>query len=287
MIRYAIADTELEARIDAAAPGWRAKAEARTKAFRAAGRYDETSAIWSEIKAALLDIQKRKCAFCERKLEGEPYGLVESDVEHFRPKNEVPAWPTDAIVKKRRIAYDFGTGRPYPSGYYLLAYALLNYSVACKACNTPLKSNFFPIAAKRRAPSDDPRKFSTEQPFLLYPIGDVDPADPEQLITFEGLIPVPRLKSGPRRRRAIVTIDFFELDTREELLRGRAMKITALWMARDKPQNPVWQGLRATYLSAASEHANCTRAFDRLCDDDPTVAERVFDEAAKYLASQS
>lgn len=66
-----------------------------------------------------------------------------------------------------------------------------------------------------------------EQPFLINPVGSLD-EPPEDVITFDGLIPIPAATETGLRNRAEVIIDFFELDTREELLKGRASVLVAL-----------------------------------------------------------
>ena len=89
------------------------------------------------------------------------------------PKNGVKAWPDDRIKVERQIDYDFPTGQGWGRGYYLLVFHLCNYITACKTCNTPLKSNYFPIAGDRRGPqSDDPARLAPEKPYLLYPLGE-------------------------------------------------------------------------------------------------------------------
>jgi hypothetical protein len=45
VIRYLITLDELRTRIEAAAPGWLAKAAQRTEGLRRAGRYDEKAGI--------------------------------------------------------------------------------------------------------------------------------------------------------------------------------------------------------------------------------------------------
>ena len=50
MIRYNISLSDLEQRIDVCKPDWRNRAANRTTSFKAAGKYDETGGIWSEIK---------------------------------------------------------------------------------------------------------------------------------------------------------------------------------------------------------------------------------------------
>ena len=293
MIRYDISDADLRARIEAESPGWLKRASRRTAACRKKRAFDGGGPIWSDVKPVYMRLQHDKCAYCERKLEGEPYGRIEHDVEHFRPKNGVKAWPDDRIRAERRIDYDFPTGRDWGQGYYLLAFHPRNYITACKSCNTPLKSNYFPIAGRRRGPqADDPARLAPEQPYLLYPLGDRDD-DPEEVLTFDGIVPKPSKRSGHRRRRALVTIDFFELDTREELLRGRAEKVRELKLAliveESSGPSPADKALAertiAGLQSERSPHSNCVRSFLRLYRRDRPHAEAIFQAAMEYLES--
>jgi hypothetical protein len=153
-----------------------------------------------------------------------------------------------------------------------------------------LKSSYFPIAAKRRGPqSDNPARLSSEQHYLLYPLGNLDD-DPEKVLNFDGILPKPLKRSGHLRRRAVVTIDFFELDTREELLRGRAEKILELKLAlivsesdRPPPDQALAKWTIALLQSAKSEHSNCVRSFLRLYSQDRPRAEIIFQAVLDYL----
>lgn len=106
-----------------------------------------------EVKAALLDAQRNKCAFCESHVRHVAHG----DVEHFRPK---------AGYQQRQ------TGTPRRPGYYWLAYSWENLFFCCQLCNN-LKRNHFPLRDDRRrarSPADD---LGAEEPLL------VDPARPD------------------------------------------------------------------------------------------------------------
>src|SRR4051812_42346759 len=118
MIHYLTTRADLEARVKAVKKGWLARAQRRTDAFRAAGDYNESSNIWSEIKDAFLDLQFDKCAYCERKLGGKAYNRKEYDIEHYRPKNAVKKWPTEAVKEARQIVYRFPLGEATTKGYY-------------------------------------------------------------------------------------------------------------------------------------------------------------------------
>ncbi len=226
MIRYQITEQQLRDRIEAEVPGWLRRAAERTAGFLERKSFDETSSIWSEVKSVYMRIQYDKCIYCERQLASPGLGgSLEHDLEHFRPKNGVAAWPTVQMQRSRKIALDLPFGKAFPCGYYWLSYHPLNYAAACKKCNTPLKLNFFPIAGRRGPREGDPSALQSEKPYLIYPLGDWDD-DPEELIGFLGIVPVPKKKRGFGRKRAEVTIKFFELspedDGREEL--GRELR---------------------------------------------------------------
>jgi hypothetical protein len=289
VIRYPVTQQELESRVRAEVPGWLEDAALRTERFRALGRYQEAKNAWGKVKEVFRRFQRDKCAYCERKLGA---GSVEHDVDHYRPKNGVRSWPTAEIASERRIAYDFSTGGELSGGYYLLAYQLFNYAVSCKTCNTSFKSNFFPVAADRLPESLDPADLRSELPFLLYPLGDFD-EDPEEILTFYGINPIPKAQEGHRRLRAVVTIDFYGLDWRDDVLSGRARIIESLFVALELREqgDPLLQSQAARvvphFLSLSSEHASCARAFYALYENDRRQAAELFEGALRYLESQS
>lgn len=239
-----------------------------------------------------MALQHNKCAYCERRLAGPPFGDVEHDVEHFRPKSSVTAWPTASIAANRGISYTFATGGAADPGYYLLAYSLLNYATACKTCNSPLKSSYFPIAGPRDTAGEDPTLLAAEEAFLVYPLGTFD-ADPEEILTFDGIIPVPVEKTGRPFRRAKVIVDFFELDSREELRRERSKIIVGLWIAHrlrltgDPDDQQIAEESIDDLTSQSSPHTSCARAFLRLITENPVKARELAREAKDYLRSGS
>lgn len=291
MIRHPVARDELEPLIDALDDRWLTKAGARTEELRRAGRWDGGVKIWSDIKGVYRGLQHDKCAFCERRLAGPPYGAVDHDVEHFRPKGAVRGWPP-AARGRDRLSYSFETGGDWPEGYYLLAFNPWNYTTACKVCNSALKRSYFPVAGRRISGAEDPWALKSEGAFLVYPLGEMD-ADPESLITFRANLPVPRVKSGPRFRRASVIIDFFRLDIREELLWERSDRIVSLFMALDlaatgsASRRALAERSIAQHLSPFSPHTSCSRAFHDLYQADPDEAARIADECQLYLDSHS
>ena len=229
MIRYRVTSADWQAAIDAVAPTWTKRAATRTAAYEIAGRYSvPPSSIWSEIKSVFMDLQGFKCGFCERRLEKSEFGNVEHDVEHFRPKGQVAAWPPSS-APERGEELDFDLGQPADPGYFLLAHHPENYLISCKTCNTALKGNGFPVEGLRDNAMKSPRH-TAERHLLVYPVGMVDD-DPQQLIRFEGIVPVPAARSGRRRRRGRLIINFFQLAERDGLLEERAMTILGLHLA--------------------------------------------------------
>lgn len=281
MIRYSITAEKLEAAVDALVPTWRKRAAKRTARFIKAGRYQEASAIWSEVKPAFMVAQMNKCVFCERQFETELYGKIEFDLEHFRPKSSVTAWP---VPGRHAHTYPFATGGDSVNGYYWLAYELSNYAASCKSCNSNLKLNYFPIAGARTAALGD---LGPEQHYLCYPIGSSD-TDPETLITFVATTAVPKAADGHDRRRGEVMIDFFELNSREELHRQRANMIIVLGTALasfEASGEDVDRELANRVVEKRYPHTNCLRAFRALWDNDRDFARRILTACKAYYAS--
>jgi hypothetical protein len=237
-----------------------------------------------------MRLQGYKCGFCERGLEKSDWGNVEHDVEHFRPKANVTTWPTADMRTQRHIDLPFTLGSGADPGYYLLAYHPENYLIACKTCNTALKANYFPVADERHTDRDRPRNLTDEKAYLIYPIGASD-NDPEQLITFRGILPVPVATRGHARRRALVTIRLFELDRREILLQQRADIIVQLHLAIAAARHPdPFIQTAATHTITRlthphSPHANCARAHHDLTLTEPTLARDFAQAAYDYLTS--
>jgi hypothetical protein len=265
MIRYPITLTEIEQKIDAKIPNWRSRAKRRTNAFITKGKYEESSSIWSEVKPVYMAFQHNKCLYCEQQLEGGQLGAIAHDLEHYRPKGNVRAWPTEAE------RYLFTTGDA-SDGYYRLAYHLGNYAASCKICNSLLKLDFFPIAASRIADQNDPADYAAELPFLCYPIGTSD-EDPEELLTFtispDGPIAIPKhteTQDADRWRHALIMIDFFDLN-RAGLRENRAYSLLAVWeMFKNAECGEVGSGVNLQiFTSPRAPHTNCARRFVELC----------------------
>lgn len=287
MITYRIAEAELRKHIEAHRSGWLRRARRRTSRFVTAGSCAERASIWAEIKPVFMALQHDKCAFCERQLASTEYGgPVEHDLEHFRPKRDVRAWPGDATM-----------GGDMPSGYYWLAYDPLNYATSCKQCNSSLKRNYFPIAGQRGTPpARPPELLASERPWLIFPVGDWD-EQAESLVTFEGIVAKPAAppQDQQRHRRGQLTIDFFRLNRRHELRRERARCLVDLALAleqlngADAGARPQVQGLaRASIrdkLAPSHPHCNCCRAFAALYQTNSARALELASRAADVLKS--
>jgi hypothetical protein len=288
MIQYRFAVEDLQRKIRDEVPGWLAQARRRTSRFRALKRYRESSSIWSKVKPVYIELQHGKCAFCERQLERGEYGPIEWDVEHFRPKSRVQAWPPDHEM--RMLGFNFFCGSASAKGYYLLPYHILNYTASCKVCNSRLKRDYFPIAAKNRSLGEgNPARLLKEKPFLVYPLTELDD-DPESILTFQGYLCVPVAEHGERRRRALVTIAFFGLNDRDTLLEQRARLIVSAWNAlkvnAKDPDDTVASAALKFIDQAAYPHANCIRSFIRTYRTDPRLAQTYAEKAAEYLYSK-
>ena len=273
MIAYDCDIERLKAAVDVLQPSWQTKAKVRAKEIARKKKFEEASSIWSEVKEVFIELQHRKCVFCERQFESQEYGRIEHDLEHFRPKSSVKPWPP----RDWTTNYTAPMGGDSKDGYYWLAYDLENYAAACKVCNSPLKSDYFPVAGQRAKTkrSYDP---SQEKPYLCYPIGAND-VNPETLITFRATTAVPVAASGHARVRGEVIIDFFQLNERLQLHRERARMISLLGSALKSIQVGIDVAVNTQVVSrlegAHIPHAACLRAFRRTWNSDKLFAERV------------
>ncbi|MBL8933197.1 MAG: hypothetical protein JNM69_01510 [Archangium sp.] len=195
-------------------------------------------------------------------------------------------WPPPKVKARRQIDYDDQLGAGVPTGYVWLAFDHLNYGVSCKTCNSELKGDRFPILGKRgkkgqRNAALDP----VEKPCLVLPIGATG-ADPEALLGWNGPLVFPKKGlSAEDTLRAKVLIDFFELDTRRDLLEGRCSGIVMLL-----PQLKLKTAAAKQFVQAlVHDHANyagCLRAFVDLYRKDKRGAAGWADECAQYLATR-
>jgi hypothetical protein len=131
---------------------------------------------WGRYKAAFAEAQHEKCGYCEvRVIAGFP-----GDVEHFRPKGEIWALPDNPDEwGEQRPSSASVEGRKHITlsdlGYWWLAYEWDNWLLSCSACNAGWKGSFFPVAGAQRVLPPDPQ--APEQPLLLNPFDDPDPAE--------------------------------------------------------------------------------------------------------------
>lgn len=93
MIHYKWPRAELEKAVDAADPGWRKHAEAKTKALVTAGEFTEATNdhTWSVVKEVFAQRQGNKCIFCER--------LLASDIEKAWQIHEAAEAYLDSLGK--------------------------------------------------------------------------------------------------------------------------------------------------------------------------------------------
>ena len=115
----------------------------------------------------------------------------------------------------------------------------------------------------------------------LGPFGEI-PDDPEKHLVFDRPTISPRAAAGYERLRGQVVIDFFELDTREDLLEGRCVLIQLLWPRReDRSSGDAAKKSRAeAFLNVIEEdlrlpHTACGRAFIHLYDSNRSRRELV------------
>lgn len=124
---------------------------------------------WKYLKPWLAGKSAGKCWFCEAKQVRSP-----SDVEHFRPKNEVHV--NGNILK-------YPSGHPNADqdfeGYWWLSYNWKNFRLSCQRCNREEKDaatkikygkgNEFPLVDENSRCWDYSTNLNTEQPLLLDP----------------------------------------------------------------------------------------------------------------------
>ena len=177
-----------------------------------------------------------------------------------------------------------------------LAYHPFNYAASCKNCNSVFKGNFFPLGRTRKTEAKRPPADSTEEPFLIYPIGDAD-ENPEDLITYEGMSPMALAANGRGRLRALATIAIFKLGDpieRKIFFHERARAIERLFFALEAVSanvsaDAVTQAQAAVdrSLQPSSPFASCLRCFRRLYARSQAEARQVYADIAVFLDSIS
>ncbi len=281
MIRYSVSETELIAMIDAISPTWRDRAKRRTKKFITAGCYSDKTDIWGEIKTVYINLQHEKCGYCETKLQGTVLASKVHEVEHYRPKSSVREWPNPAVSYWKDFAPTWSTGTPSTEGYYRLAYHPLNYLISCTRCNSTLKSNYFPVRGNRDFTSMHPTTMLSESALLLYPIASTDPDNPEDIITFDGVLAVPRHLTGPSYERAVTNIEFFQLN-HQDLTSRRGEEILDVWTALSLLDSlPSEKTLCETIINnkcgPKGQFSACLSAYVRLYRSDYAKAKKIKD----------
>jgi uncharacterized protein (TIGR02646 family) len=218
-----------------------------TKFFRSSD-FDDTIFAAPDVKAALLEDQQFKCAFCESFVQHVSYGTV----EHFRPK---------AGYRQRR-------GEPLRRpGYYWLAYDWDNLFFCCNLCNEQFKENLFPLRDNRSRARPWKRDISKEKPLLINPATQ-NPADfigfrrhvafpaggcPEGTTTIE-VLGLNRDKLAENRRQRLQDIEaLIELCT---LLRDAAVSDPGRL-----PELQSWEAKLRAKKDRDAEYAAMARAF--------------------------
>lgn len=124
---------------------------------------------WKTLKPWLASKSAEKCWFCEAKQVRSP-----SDVEHFRPKNEVH-------VHGKILTYPstHSNADQQFEGYWWLSYDWRNFRLSCQRCNREEKDsvtkikygkgNEFPLIDENSRCWDYSANLNTEQPLLLDP----------------------------------------------------------------------------------------------------------------------
>lgn len=291
MIQYPISKTKLHAEITKTDANWFTNTANVLAGLPANPASSDFKPLWSKIKQVYIDLQCSKCCFCEKPLEGK----IEQDVEHFRPKAAVKPWKVSAKLVAEGVTVQQPANGSSEPGYTQLPYEPFNYAMSCKTCNSTLKKNLFPIEGTRDSAGTDPSQMGGEDALFIYPIGTID-TDPEQLIEFDALSPVPKNKSGFGRRRALVTIDVFRLDSPKQrmLFKQRAYLVRMLFLELEGKQNATTAAKRQKHQTAIdvltsplSPFTNCLRSFERLYGSDPARAETIADECLKFMKTKS
>lgn len=131
-------------------------------------------AHWKDLKQWLGSKSSGKCWFCESK-----ESRSTSDVEHFRPKNQVK-------IGNRKLKYPTFHVRAGDEfeGYWWLSYEWTNYRLSCQRCNrldtdssTKIvhgKGDSFPLVDENQRCWDLTGNHLTEAPLLLDPCIQAD-----------------------------------------------------------------------------------------------------------------
>lgn len=201
---------------------WRSLARAATAKALSQGSghtFDDSIYAHGHVRAALEELFRFKCAYCESPLEETDW-----NVEHFRPKGRV------------------AENRTHP-GYYWLAYAWENLLPSCIPCNqrrrdkpvwggltvgrTGGKADQFPLEAERTRVYNPPRKTSTSRALVEHVRSErsllIDPCwdTPSWYISFD---PSGQIFAVDDCQYGDCTINVFNLE-RRRLRRKREVKV--------------------------------------------------------------
>lgn len=293
MIRFPITAPDLQQRINQHDPTWYQRAMDLYNLLPANPKTKDFVSLWTDIKPIFVQLQNSKCIYCETLIEG----AISNDIEHFRPKTKVSGWRVPSWLAKAGVQVTPPIGPRGDRGYRDLAYCPWNYGASCKVCNTVLKKNYFPINGVRQPAGQNPAVMNHERALLVYPIGSIDD-DPEQLLGFQGMHPVPLSPKGTFAfQRALVIIELFSLDDaveRKELFRARAGLIGHLYSqlrheasaatAADLQDARDWI---AVLTEPKSPHANCLRCFEQTFRRNPREAAPLAADAKTFLKTGS
>ena len=287
MIRYPLTQTALVDLVNQACPSWWQRSYADTQVAIKSRQHNTARQYWGDVKSVFIRLQGSKCAYCEKPMAQGSFNNIDYDVEHYRPKSSCKIWPTDAAKKRLGIDYVVNSGRS--RGYPELAFHLFNYAVACKVCNSPYKSDCFPIlGAPNEHDYDAGVLNASERPVIPMPIGDWG-EDPSSFLDFEGFIAVAKDQTPAVKRRAQILIDFFELNSRRDILVGRATAIALAYkhlreevnldLAISEAQAQEW--VSGVQLDTAP-FAAAVRAFVRKYEQDKTAAKKIAQLAVQF-----
>jgi uncharacterized protein (TIGR02646 family) len=208
-------------------------------------RYPKWSPDWKRLKPLFGEIQHRKCAYCERKLDKNKHSF-EGDIDHYRPKSKYPQ----------------------------LTHTPTNYVLTCDICNRSYKGDAFPMKGSYAGQTETrPASLKREDPDFVHPL---DPTEPklEDIIGFLGVIASSQALSGSREEeRANAMIARFNLNGRDDLREERIKDMELIYLAFTNRTNPVAQSVIVRAESPSEAHSNFARCYLRLCQEDFPTAE--------------
>ena len=177
-----------------------------------APEFDNTIYGHESVKAVLVAMQHKKCAFCEADVRH----VAPGDVEHFRPKGGMKQ----------------SGGKPMEKpGYWWLAYQWENLLFACSICNSRGKGNLFPLADSAKRCRKKTGVLTVEKPLFINP-ADPNDDDPELLIDWRGSEPV-AAKGNVRARETIAALGLNRTDLWDHR-REHYRKLERTWRTNER-----------------------------------------------------